>query len=87
VEGYELPVLRGARGIIAASPGIVVQVEHWETAVNPFGFSLAAAAELLAGLGLAPYRPDDAGALVAVTPHRLSATFGDVLWTRADRER
>lgn len=82
VEGYELPVLRGARGIIAASPDIVVQVEHWETAINPFGFTLEAAADFLAGLGLAPYRPDDAGSLRSAPMDQLSAVFGDVLWMR-----
>jgi len=84
VEGYELPVLRGAQGIIAGSAGIVVQVEHWETDVNPFGFPLAAAAELLVGLGLAPYRPDGAGSVRRVPMDLLSATFGDVLWMRPD---
>ena len=71
VEGYELPVLRGARGIIAASPEIVVQVEHTEA--NRYGHSLDAAAELLSGLKLLPFRPDASGALHAAEPDRLGA--------------
>jgi FkbM family methyltransferase len=80
VEGYELPVLRGARGIIAASPGIVVQVEHAEA--NRYGHSLDAVAELLFGLKLMPFRPDASGVLHAAQPDRLGADAGDVLWLR-----
>jgi len=78
VEGFELPVLRGAARTIAASPGIVIQTELQPRHAGRYGHRIEDIAALLRGLGLDPHglRPD--GGTV-----RLEGTLrGDVLWMR-----
>jgi FkbM family methyltransferase len=82
VEGYELPVLRGASATIARSPELVVQVEHWTTAANPYRRTLDDAAAFLVQAGLIPTRPDSSGELRRIQADRLSAEHGDVFWVR-----
>jgi hypothetical protein len=78
VEGFELPVLQGARGIIAASPDIAVQTELEDQHAGRYGHSVAEIAALLRGLGLSPHGVDYDG--------RLYAPVGelprDVIWLR-----
>jgi FkbM family methyltransferase len=52
VEGYELQVLQGARGIIDRSPGIIVQTELIERHSRRYGTTVADAAAFLRELGL-----------------------------------
>ncbi len=78
VEGFELPVLQGARGIIATSPGIAVQTELQAKHAARYGHAIADIASLLAGLGLAPHRIRPDG-----TPERMTEPLaGDVVWFR-----
>ncbi|WP_426955477.1 FkbM family methyltransferase [Muricoccus radiodurans] len=78
VEGFELPVLRGARGIIAASPGIAIQTELQERHAARYGHRIEEIAELLGGLGLRPH------ALENGVPMPLQGRLvGDVIWLRA----
>jgi len=78
VEGFELPVLRGAQATIAASPTIVVQTELVARHAARYGSSIAEIAALLGGHGLAPHSVDAEG-----RPVRLdSEPAGDVLWFR-----
>jgi len=78
VEGFELPVLRGARKILAHSPRIAVQTEMQERHAARYGHCLGAIAELLGSAGLRPHHPDGAG-----VPQPLrGAPLGDVIWLR-----
>lgn len=79
VEGFELPVLRGAAGTIAASPGIAVQTELVERHAARYGHRLADIESLLRGLGLTPHRAGHDG-----TPSPIAGpVFGEVVWFRA----
>lgn len=78
VEGFELPVLRGAAGLIAASLGIAVQTELLQRHADRYGYRLEAVGELLQGLGLRPHLVDAAGGL-RLLEGRLG---GDVIWRR-----
>lgn len=80
VEGFELPVLRGAVGTIAANADIIVQTELVERHAARYGHSIGAIAELLGGLGLKPFVVvSGTGELCPLTGH----LEGDVLWARA----
>lgn len=80
VEGYEANVLRGAAGIIAASPGILIQTEYEPRHMARYG-DPAAAEQLLAGWGFRPHQIDwrsgRAGALPALDGYR-----GEIIWSR-----
>ena len=77
VEGFELPVLRGARGIVAASPDIAIQTELQERHAARYGHRIEDIATLLTGLGLRPHE------LVDGVPRPLSGRLvGDVIWMR-----
>jgi FkbM family methyltransferase len=78
VEGFELPVLQGARDTIAASPDIAVQTEMEERHAERYGHDLSPIVALLSGLGLSPHhiQPDGTAAAVAGPPR------GDVIWFR-----
>lgn len=79
VEGFELPVLQGARGIIAASPRIAVQTELHAGHAGRYGHAIADIAALLLGLGLVPHQIHHDG-----TPERMAGPpAGDVVWFRA----
>jgi FkbM family methyltransferase len=79
VEGYELLVLRGARRIIEASRGIVVQTEQVDQHARRYGHSVPEIVELLLAYGLQPHRVDKAGTVHAV-PERDRYLDGDYLW-------
>ena len=79
VEGFELPVLQGARATIAASPGIAVQTELLEQHAGRYGHRIEDIADLLRGLGLVPHSVDREGR-ASVVQGRLA---GDVIWMRA----
>jgi hypothetical protein len=77
VEGFELPVLRGARATIAASPGIAVQTELQERHAARYGHSIEEIGALLRGLGLRPHLLRDGA------PQPLDGPLlGDVIWLR-----
>lgn len=78
VEGFELPVLRGAARTIAASPGIVIQTELQPRHAGRYGHRIEDIAGLLAGLGLAPHGAGAGGEIVRLE----GALRGDVLWLR-----
>jgi FkbM family methyltransferase len=78
VEGFELPVLRGARRTIAASPAIVVQTELQDQHANRYGFRIEEIASLLSELGLRPHLPHGDGHLRAAD----GRLRGDVLCRR-----
>jgi FkbM family methyltransferase len=78
VEGFELPVLRGAAGLIAASPDIAVQTELVQRHADRYGYPLEAVGELLQGLGLRPHLVDEAGGLRLLE----GQLGGDVIWRR-----
>jgi hypothetical protein len=64
VEGFELPVLRGARATIAASPNILVQTEMDAAHAGRYGHRLEDIAALLGDLGLRPHQAAEGGTLV-----------------------
>lgn len=78
VEGFELPVLEGARAMIAASPGIAIQTELVERHASRYGYRLEDIGVLLRGLGLAPHGVDGEGKAVPLP----DAKIGDVIWMR-----
>lgn len=78
VEGFELPVLRGAAGTIAASPRIAVQTELIGRHASRYGHSIAEIETLLRGLGLRPHRVSPQGELSPLEGELL----GDVVWAR-----
>ncbi|MBY0336536.1 MAG: FkbM family methyltransferase [Acetobacteraceae bacterium] len=78
VEGFELPLLRGAARTIAESPGIAVQIELQPRHAARYGHATADIGRLLLGLGLHPHLLDAAG-----RPHLLEGALqGDVIWMR-----
>ena len=77
VEGFELPVLRGARTAIAASPGIAVQTELQEKHARRYGHAIADIVALLTGLGLAHHIRADGSTEPVQGP-----IAGDVVWFR-----
>jgi FkbM family methyltransferase len=78
VEGFELPVLEGARAIIAASPGIAIQTELVERHASRYRFRLEDIGALLRGLGLAPHGVHGDGTAFPLP----GAPAGDVIWMR-----
>lgn len=56
VEGFELPVLQGAMGILAASPRVAVQTEMEERHAARYGHGLEDIVRVMARLGLQPHR-------------------------------
>jgi FkbM family methyltransferase len=78
VEGFELPVLRGARRTIAASPAIVVQTELQDQHASRYGFRTEEVASLLSELGLRPHLPRSDGPPQAAE----GRLRGDILWLR-----
>ncbi|MDP3414756.1 FkbM family methyltransferase [Falsiroseomonas sp.] len=78
VEGFELPVLRGALGTIASSPRIAVQTEMEARHAARYGYRLEAIGDLLQGAGLRPHHLDATGAPRALE----GALRGDVIWLR-----
>jgi FkbM family methyltransferase len=79
VEGYELFVLRGARRIIEASRGIIVQTEQNESHARRYGHSVMDVVRLLSSYGLRPHLVDKQGIIHAV-PESKQHLNGDYLW-------
>lgn len=78
VEGFELPVLRGAERTFAENPGIAVQTELQERHAARYGHTIAEIGALMENFGLRPHHIDGAGEAVPVSgPLR-----GDVVWLR-----
>lgn len=84
VEGYELPVLRGAIDMIRGSPDIVVQTELIPAHAGRYGHSIRAIVELLTGAGLTAYSPDAQGRALAVGINEIDRHM-DLLWMRSPR--
>ncbi|MFT8245534.1 FkbM family methyltransferase [Roseomonas sp. BN140053] len=80
VEGFELPVLRGARGIIAASPGVTVQTELEDQHASRYGHSVREIEALLRELGLTPHGVDHEGRAYPFPDPELPR---EVIWIRA----
>jgi FkbM family methyltransferase len=80
VEGYELQVLRGARGIIDRSCGIVVQTELIEQHLRRYGTTVADVVAFLRELGFTPHMVHrDGSAKVVVQGMALP---DDAIWLR-----
>lgn len=78
VEGFDLPVLLGARRTIAESPVIVVQTELQDRHANRYGYRIEDIATLLNEAGLRPHSPRPDG-----QPRALEGIpRGDILWLR-----
>jgi FkbM family methyltransferase len=78
VEGFELPVLRGALRTLRESPGIIVQTELQERHAERYGTTIGDVASLLFGEGLKPHVVERQGTL-----RTLEGTVrGDVIWLR-----
>ena len=79
VEGYELAVLRGARGVLLRSQEAIVQTELNQKHASRYGHSISDVCDFLKALGFNPYRPDKNGDI-----HRLDLDIsGDVIWKRS----
>jgi FkbM family methyltransferase len=83
VEGFELPVLKGARETIAGSRNLIVQTEMYERHTARYGHSAESVAGLLFQYGLLPQRVTDDGLVRRLSRADL-ALGGDVLWWRGD---
>lgn len=80
VEGYEANVLRGAAGIIAASPDILVQTEYEPRHLGRYG-DPAAAERLLDGWHFRPHAVDWQTGRAAALPS-LDGYRGEIIWSR-----
>ncbi|PWS39198.1 hypothetical protein DFH01_08170 [Falsiroseomonas bella] len=78
VEGFELPVLRGALGTIRANPGLLIQTELQERHAARYGTDIGEIVALLRGEGLSPHVVDGEGRLQPVT----GPVRGDIIWAR-----
>lgn len=78
VEGFELPVLQGARGAIGRSPAIMVQTELQERHASRYGHRIEEIASLLQQFGLRPHVLDGNGDL----SEQQGRLTGDVIWLR-----
>ena len=78
VEGFELPVLQGARGIIGRSPHIAVQTEMQAQHAARYAHGLEEIEALLRGLGLAPHHVTGAGEVRPLA----GELRGDIIWSR-----
>jgi FkbM family methyltransferase len=80
VEGYELQVLRGARGIIDRSCGIVVQTELIEQHLRRYGTTVADVVAFLRELGFTPHMVHRDGSAKVVAQGM--ALPDDAIWLR-----
>lgn len=81
VEGFEQSVLRGARNTLVRNRDVVVQTEIVDSHARRYGNSTTQIADYMAGLGLKPFAPDEAGSPSPVAASRLGI-LTDVLWMR-----
>lgn len=82
VEGFELPVLRGACEVISSSSAIVVQTELVNAHARRYGYEISAVVALLTRLGLRPYKPDADGKIAKMAISDIGLDW-DVLWMRS----
>lgn len=80
VEGFELPVLRGANRILAASPRVAVQTEMQARHAARYGHDLDDIAAMLGQLAFRPHRIAPDGSAHAIE----GAARGDVVWLRGE---
>jgi FkbM family methyltransferase len=80
VEGYELPVLRGAIQILRNSPDVIVQTEMIDRHASRYGYLLADLKMFMTGLGFVPHRVS--GALVLIRLSLETDFGGDIIWVR-----
>lgn len=78
VEGFELPVLRGAMRVLAASPRVAVQTEMQARHAARYGHDLDDIGLLLGQIALRPHRIAQDGSAHAIE----GAARGDVVWLR-----
>ncbi len=78
VEGFEIPVLRGALQILTRAKHLAIQTEIDQKHLGASERALEEFFSLLSPLGLMPFRIDQRGEL---TPAGRSI-WGDIIWTR-----
>ena len=79
VEGFELPVLRGALRTLTDNPGIAVQTELVERHAARYGHRIEDIGSLMSGIGLRPHLVDDRTGTLEPLTGKLA---GDVIWVR-----
>jgi|GEM_PF-6042508 len=79
VEGFELPVLRGAVRTLADNPGIAVQTELVERHATRYGHRIEEIGTLMREVGLQPHLVDDRTDSLRLLTGKLA---GDVIWVR-----
>ncbi len=81
VEGFEFPVLQGAKKIIANSPDIVIQTELDNTHAQRYGRSVKEVIDLLCAWGLTPHLIDNNGNANVLLKSEIEVP-SDLLWWR-----
>jgi FkbM family methyltransferase len=82
VEGYELPVLRGAIDVLRRNPDLVVQMELIAAHAGRYGHSIRAIVEFMTDAGLSPYSPDEDGRALPIGLNEIDRHM-DLLWMRS----
>lgn len=80
VEGFEFPLLLGAKNIIKNNQNIIIQTELDENHPNRYGHPLSEINNFLFGLELTPHKIDSVGKSSIADKNDLRS--GDVLWWR-----
>ncbi|GJE53405.1 hypothetical protein GOFOIKOB_6484 [Methylobacterium tardum] len=79
VEGFELPVIRGAKNTLFNSRNIIIQTELEEKHAARYGHRVSEVCDLLQSLGFVSYKIDNNG-----DAQRLETNVsGDVIWMRS----
>ncbi|WP_119460994.1 FkbM family methyltransferase [Rhodospirillaceae bacterium SYSU D60014] len=79
VEGYEMPVLRGARRTLADNPTMLVQMEAIDHHAKRFGSDLRSIMAFMGEIGFRPHEIDKSGS-VLTRLEDLDGYWGDVIW-------
>ena len=82
VEGYEAKVLRGAEGIVSASPDILIQTEYEPLHLSRYGGETEMV-ELLLKWGFVPHRVDWIEGLPQPM-ESLRSYAGEIVWSRTE---
>ncbi|UVF18401.1 FkbM family methyltransferase [Microvirga terrae] len=82
VEGYELPVLRGALNIIKQSPSLIIQIEVDQGNLSRFGNDTNELVDFLLQLGFEPRGVAPDGSTTSVNPYTVK--YGDLIWRRPE---
>jgi len=80
VEGFELPVLRGAIETLTRNQAIIVQVEMVDRHARRYGYSLADLVAFMTDLSFRPHRVGQNHHLDRLPPQQ--PLYGDILWIR-----